>query len=73
MTIGRQLKKMRQLLNLSQSQMCAGIISESFYSKIEHDKNELSINKLLALLNAHNISLYDFLKSLMRKTYQRLS
>lgn len=53
--------------------MCAGIISESFYSKIEHDKNELSINKLLALLNAHNISLYDFLKSLMRKTYQRLS
>src|SRR5699024_11842854 len=23
-------------------------------------KNELSINKLLALLNAHNISLYDF-------------
>ena len=40
--------------------MCAGIISESFYSKIEHDKNELSINKLLALLNAHNISLYDF-------------
>ena len=60
MTIGRQLKKMRQLLNLSQSQMSAGIISESFYSKIEHDKNELSINKLLALLNAHNISLYDF-------------
>ena len=60
MTIGRQLKKMRQLLNLSQSQMCAGIISESFYSKIEHDKNELSINKLLALLNAHNISLYNF-------------
>lgn len=43
--------------------MCAGIISESFYSKVEHDKSDLSFDKLLAILKAHNISLYDFFEA----------
>lgn len=63
MTIGYQLRKIRQFLNLTQSQMCAGIISESFYSKVEHDKSDLSFDKLLAILKAHNISLYDFFEA----------
>ena len=37
MTIGQQLKKFRLLLGLSQADMAAGIVTASFYSKVERD------------------------------------
>ena len=59
-TIGIQLRKFRMLLGLSQTEMAAGIVTESFYSKVERDKSAITIDKLVAILNAHDISLYDF-------------
>lgn len=59
-TIGRQLQKFRMLLGLSQTEMAASIVTESFYSKVERDKSAITIDKLVALLNKHEISLYDF-------------
>lgn len=59
-TIGRQLRKFRMLLGLSQTEMAAGIVTESFYSKVERDKSAITIDKLVAILNKHEISLYDF-------------
>ncbi|WP_173005101.1 helix-turn-helix domain-containing protein, partial [Lactobacillus helveticus] len=52
MTIGQQLKKTRLLFGLTQEEMSAGIVSKSFYSRVERDKNAITINKLIAMLNA---------------------
>ena len=60
MTIGEQLKKTRNTLQLTQKQMSEGIISESFYSKVECDKSRINIIDLIKILNRHQISLYDF-------------
>lgn len=59
-TIGKQLKKTRILLGLTQAEMADRIITESFYSRVENGKNEISINDLLKILNAHQVSLFDF-------------
>ncbi len=37
MTIGKALKQLRLHAGLTQDQMAAGIISESYYSKVERD------------------------------------
>lgn len=60
MTIGEQLKKFRLLLGLAQQEMAAGIVTPSFYSRVERDLNEITIDKLVEILNIHDISLYDF-------------
>lgn len=65
MTIGEQLKKTRNTLQLTQKQMSEGIISESFYSRVECDKSRINIIDLIKILNKHQISLYDFLNRLM--------
>ncbi|WP_279132119.1 helix-turn-helix domain-containing protein [Lactobacillus intestinalis] len=59
-TIGRQLQKFRMLLGLSQTEMAAGIVTDSFYSKVERNISEISIDKLIKILNIHHISLFDF-------------
>lgn len=63
MTIGQQPKKTRLLFGLTQEEMSAGIVSKSFYSRVERDKNAITINKLIAMLNANNISLNDFFRT----------
>ncbi|WP_308558132.1 helix-turn-helix transcriptional regulator [uncultured Lactobacillus sp.] len=62
-TIGEQLKKFRLSMGLSQTSMAAGVVSTSFYSKLEVDKNKISIDKLVKILNAHHISFYDFFEA----------
>lgn len=59
-TIGRQLRKFRMLLGLSQTEMATGIVTDSFYSKVERDISGISIDKLIEILNIHHISLFDF-------------
>ncbi|WP_281829715.1 MULTISPECIES: helix-turn-helix domain-containing protein [Lactobacillus] len=62
MQIGDRLKQMRLFLGLDKKKMAAGIIDQSFYSRVENNQNEIRVETLLALLKAHNISLLDFLK-----------
>lgn len=60
MTIGQQLKKFRLLLGLSQADMAAGIVTTSFYSKVERDQNEIVIDRLVELLVAHHFDVVSF-------------
>lgn len=70
-TIGTQLRKFRMLLGLSQTEMAAGIVTESFYSKVERDKSAITIDKLVAILNKHEIYMTSSMY-LIRKIYLSL-
>lgn len=63
MNIGKQLKNFRILLGLTQEQFSAGIMTESFYSRVENNKTSISMKNLLAILNYHHIALRDFFDS----------
>lgn len=58
--IGKRLKTLRQELGLTQTEMAAGVISVSFYSKAERGLNDIGINDILEILQKHNVSPQDF-------------
>lgn len=58
--IGNQLKNTRVFLGLTQEEFCAGIVTESFYSRVENNKSRISMDALLKILNYHHVSLYNF-------------
>lgn len=60
MKIGTALKAERRALNLSQSEMAAGVVSPSFYAKVERNEDDIGSQKLIAILNVHQIKLADF-------------
>ena len=60
MTIGEQLREIRDSLNLTQTQMCAGAVTESFYSRVENGKSEINIDDLLGILKQNHASVRDF-------------
>ena len=60
MTIGERLKEIRDSLNLTQAEMCAGVVTESFYSRVENGKSEINIDDLLAILKQNHVSVRDF-------------
>ena len=63
MEIGTMLRNKRKMLGLTQDQFIHGIISKSFYSKVERGLNEISAEDLFAILEVNNINLNDFLKN----------
>lgn len=71
MIIGEQLKKTRNMLELTQLQMSAGIITESFYSKVERDKSKIDIVDLVKILNYHKVSLYDFFETFEKENFSQ--
>ena len=60
MTIGEALKQLRLHAGLTQNQMAAGLMSESFYSKVERDVHEIDANLLIELLTAHHFDVVSF-------------
>ncbi|QNQ82389.1 helix-turn-helix transcriptional regulator [Lactobacillus sp. PV037] len=60
MDIGQRLKQFRILLGCKQEEFVKGIMSESYYSKIERGIGEIRITALIAILNKNRISLQDF-------------
>lgn len=60
MLIGERLRELRLFLGLTQAEMCQGIISESFYSRVERGTRKISIFDLLAILNKNGLHLEDF-------------
>lgn len=60
MDIGLRLKQFRILLGLNQEDFVKGIMSESYYSRVERGKGSLEIMQLMAILNKNKISLRDF-------------
>lgn len=60
MTIGEALKYDRITLGLTQTQMAAGLMSESFYSKVERGVHSIDADLLIKLLHKHGISAQSF-------------
>ncbi len=55
------LKAKRLELGLSQKEMAAGIISPSFYSKVENGIHDLNTIELIQILKMHSIPVVDFI------------
>lgn len=64
MTIGQALKRERTRLNLSQKEMAGNILSRSYYGKVETDKSEITVDKLIKLLKFHQIDILSFFENL---------
>lgn len=62
MDVGTKLKRLRYFLGYSQEQMAAGVVSQSFYSRIESGDSAISPDELVELLAVHDISVVQFLK-----------
>lgn len=72
MTIGEALKQIRHELYLTQEQMCAGVVTRSFYAKVESGRNRISADKLTEILFEHDIDITYFYQ-LLRNTYSSQS
>ncbi|WP_236253624.1 hypothetical protein [Lactobacillus ultunensis] len=68
MTIGEALKQIRSELCLTQNQMCAGVVTRSFYAKVESGNNRISADKLAEILFQHDIDI-NYFYQLLRSTY----
>lgn len=60
MTIGQALKSYRIHAGLSQAEMAAGIVSESFYSRVERDLNKIDADTLIKILTVHHFNIGNF-------------
>lgn len=60
MTIGEALKQIRLQAGLTQTQMAADIITESFYSKVERGVHSIDADTLINLLTAHHLDVIHF-------------
>ena len=72
MTIGEALKQIRHELYLTQEQMCAGVVTRSFYAKVESGRTRISADKLTEILFEHDIDITYFYQ-LLRNTYSSQS
>ena len=72
MTIGEALKQIRHELYLTQEQMCAGVVTRSFYAKVESGRNRISADKLTEILFEHDIDITYFYQ-LLRNTHSSQS
>ena len=77
MTIGEALRKERENLHYTQTQMIENIsISLSHYSKIENDTQDIKAKDLFQLLTARKIDINEFSKEVMdnmEKSLENLS
>lgn len=76
MKIGQALRQERLALGLTQTQMCNGILSRSFYAKVEGDKTGISAASLFKILIAHQIDVsnfYELIKDTYASSKERLS
>ncbi|MBA1393260.1 XRE family transcriptional regulator, partial [Lactobacillus sp. XV13L] len=62
MKVGQLLKQYRREKNLTQKQMAAGIISPSFYAKVEKGQHEINATDFLAILQVQEIDLIEFMQ-----------
>lgn len=72
MKIGELLKMTRKNIGWTQKEMAVGIVSESFYSKVERGIHHINADTLLEILKAKRINPALFLTQLlmMKKTQQ---
>lgn len=68
MDIGQALRKERLNLGLTQQQMCEGVLSRSFYAKVESGQYRINAESLFEILLRHQIDITEFLR-LIRENY----
>lgn len=68
MTIGEALKQIRGELCLTQKQMCAEIVTRSFYAKVESGKSMISADKLAEILLVMMLILITFISYFVKLT-----
>ena len=61
MEIGQALYTYRKKLGLTQGAMAAGIITVSYYSKVEKGSHRISAENLFAILASHSIDIQEFM------------
>ncbi|MGQ5709171.1 helix-turn-helix domain-containing protein [Lactobacillus sp. PSON] len=64
MTIGEALKSLRLENGLTQKEMTGGLVSESFYSKVENGIHKIDADLLIDILSLHNFDIVDFFAKL---------
>ena len=69
--IGRKLKQLRYDLGLTQTEMAAGVISVSFYSKVERGLHDIGAEELIKILQKHNVSLEDFFSDVKKENWNK--
>ena len=62
--IGKELKRVRKSMRLSQTEMARGVLSTSYYSKIERGLNDIQTQDLIDLLKQHGLRASAFLERL---------
>lgn len=68
MTIGEVLKSYRLHAGLSQKEMAAGVMSQSFYSKIESGIHNIDAELLVEVLTAHHFDVVKFFSQLSNQS-----
>ncbi len=68
MDIGQALRRERLNLDLTQQQMCEGVLSRSFYAKVESGQYRINAESLFEILLRHQVDITEFL-SLIRENY----
>ena len=71
MTIGELLKQYRIEQGKKQKEFIAGVVSPSYYSKIEKDTHRITAEDLLAILNKNKIAPADFFKKMNKVNRDR--
>ena len=58
MTIGELLKEYRQKKGLTQKQFADGIVSTSYYSKVEKNEHRITVEDLVKILEHNDIAMW---------------
>ncbi|WP_431462547.1 helix-turn-helix transcriptional regulator [Lactobacillus crispatus] len=64
MKIGEALKSLRLHAGMTQTQMAAGIVTESFYSKVERGVHAIDANTLIKILTVHHFDVTKFFEQI---------
>lgn len=64
MTIGEALKSLRLHAGMTQTQMAAGIVTESFYSKVERGVHAIDADILIKILLVHHFDVTKFFEQI---------
>ena len=72
MNIGSALYNYRIKLGLTMEQMSAGIITTSYYSKVEKGSHRISAEDLFKILEEHQISKENFIKEINQSSAEEL-
>lgn len=69
--LGEKLKSLRLDLGLTQTEMAAGVISVSFYSKVERGLHSIGAEELLEILKRHDINVASFFSDEKKENVNR--